>query len=993
MTSNVAHELSDRRPSPTARSQPPLSFVPSNIPSSTTELSNPNGTLGIERVQKPAQSAGTDNLHVTEYPSKSLATPSGACGASDPAPQSSDIPMSIPKKANLLTDLMDTETSYVELLAGIIKKVAGAWSRSNLPPQELDTMFRAIESIYKAHRSLLMRLKDIAFDPSSAKVLGDLLMGWAEELEQPYASYSSNYLTGFDLWEPVQANDRVRTVLAMFSSSYPPSLPPSSPEHPPDPPIWKLDGLFLLPQSRLKYYHRLYSRLLKSSAPGKGDHELLSKAVAKVEKLLNMLSSRATMRVAVMHQSIQLEGRSTTALISAEASTAQPPRDSVRRPEDPAGEVVSHDSDLQWGSPTRANPLATRGPDIQKRASTPSVTITHLERRLSTDRTLDIFTMKPKEIRLQISPPSLQYAREVRFSADVAIQLTPQSTGVEVRQERGRVFVLTDLLLVCESMTPEEQIRHGQDGPDMWLLYPPFAGKHLQTGPVENSTTAMSINIIGKEILILNARLPHIRDRLLSELSNCIGAFANLRTSINKSAPPAPQDPTYPTSPSTVSCQQSSDSPLRYAETHSGSMAPPARVLSPNDDSLTPLNPPRAAQQPIPSDTSWVSDMTTLALTDASKPQMQRLLSDPNKRKYPPRSTSIAPERRHAQPPGGPPLQPSFSPGQVVPPQVAHSGQLAHGASFRPGQIVPIEAFTQSQPAFIDLDSSQSSFNPGQIVPVRRGTSMRSEHYYVNGEIASQPPIGQYPSQGFRSGGLDAFSNDPGQFANLTSRSLVESAGPGSFRRPVPSRLPRSQYDTMSTASAPIVPAFSRDAPQSRPNFFPRAESLSSMRSLHPQLQPRHPPLLPSQQMRLPPVPATLQETSPPCSPVEETPPWTGPTTTHITMQMKCKVFLQQQHQQWKSLGYANLKLYCELPTYVKQLVVNKDKSILISTIILADGVERVGKTGVAVELSDRGRRSGIIYMLQLRNEKSAEELFERLIAGSDRSAPTKNAH
>jgi len=105
---------------------------------------------------------------------------------------------------------------------------------------------------------------------------------------------------------------------------------------------------------------------------------------------------------------------------------------------------------------------------------------------------------------------------------------------------------------------------------------------------------------------------------------------------------------------------------------------------------------------------------------------------------------------------------------------------------------------------------------------------------------------------------------------------------------------------------------------------------------------------------------------------------------------MKCKVFLQQQHAQWKSLGTAKLKLYHESPTNVKQLVVeadNKDKTVLISTIVMEDGVERVGKTGVAVALSDKGRRTGIIYMIQLRNEKSAGGLFDSLIVGSDRSA------
>lgn len=106
---------------------------------------------------------------------------------------------------------------------------------------------------------------------------------------------------------------------------------------------------------------------------------------------------------------------------------------------------------------------------------------------------------------------------------------------------------------------------------------------------------------------------------------------------------------------------------------------------------------------------------------------------------------------------------------------------------------------------------------------------------------------------------------------------------------------------------------------------------------------------------------------------------------------MKCKVFHQQQHAQWKSLGPAKLILYRQEPTNVKQLVVeadNKEKAILISTIVLTDGVERVGKTGVAIELSDaKGGRTGIIYMIQLRNESSAGGLFDTLLAGSDRSS------
>ena len=89
-------------------------------------------------------------------------------------------------------------------------------------------------------------------------------------------------------------------------------------------------------------------------------------------------------------------------------------------------------------------------------------------------------------------------------------------------------------------------------------------------------------------------------------------------------------------------------------------------------------------------------------------------------------------------------------------------------------------------------------------------------------------------------------------------------------------------------------------------------------------------------------------------------------------------------------MGGGRLKLYLQQPTNVKQLVVeadSKDNAILISTIVLTDGVERVGRTGVAIELSDKGARTGIIYMIQLRNEVSASGLFDSLLAGSDRAA------
>lgn len=107
------------------------------------------------------------------------------------------------------------------------------------------------------------------------------------------------------------------------------------------------------------------------------------------------------------------------------------------------------------------------------------------------------------------------------------------------------------------------------------------------------------------------------------------------------------------------------------------------------------------------------------------------------------------------------------------------------------------------------------------------------------------------------------------------------------------------------------------------------------------------------------------RDSPPPTPPFGKT-----PDTTIVIAQMRCKIFFQQHHAQWKSLGTAKLKLFLSSPSNTKQLVVESekgDKKTFVSTIVLTDGVEKVGKTGVAIELSDKGIRTGIVYMLQVR--------------------------
>ncbi|KAI0691336.1 hypothetical protein BC835DRAFT_122657 [Cytidiella melzeri] len=864
-------------------------------------------------------------------------------------PQSSSYPAgdAQPKKKAPLTDLVETEKLYVDLLAGIIRKVASAWSRQNLPPPELDKMFRSIEGIFKANKLLLAKLKDIGTDPSSLKTLGDLLMKWIDDLDAPYAKYVTNYCLGFDSWEPVQSNERLRTTLAMFSANNP---PPSAEEHPSQPPLWTLDELFLLPRHRLRYYRKLYSRLLKNTAPGSKDHKLLSAALEKLANLTKNLEERAAVRVDQGLKSVpEAEDEVVIDLRMRDSTLPIPP--SQRESDSTRGSSSPSVRSSQDTAPTSIERGST---------STMNMPVIDLERRLSTDRTLDIFTMQPKQVRLQITPPGLHYTRELRISADAVFSFIPRSTGVEIIQELGHVFILTDLLLICERMTPQEAARSGPDGPDMWLLYPPLAGKHLRVSAVEGSDTALAVVILRKETIIMSCDTRSKRDKLIAEFMECIDRAALLQPAKNQPPPPpVPQLPPMANLPSNPAAMR----PQRNVSgAASAPSSPPSRALSASSTSS-------AEERGMPPP---LQGMAKIALSESgyTPPQRMGSLNAPPQASFPPRSSSAAPTASG----------PSFSVGQVLPPV---PGQMMPPGALGPGQIMP---------------GPQSSFGPGQVfapsgpgqvVSPPRGSSFRPSG--PGGPGSMQPGIPFQPGPGGPGPMQPGLPLPSGPAMNIN-----RSASPYSQHS---SRPPSDSSSGLRKSSSSYQLNNSHNShypndllPPNRP-FIGRNDSSTSLSSLGSNMQAPQ-PLLPSATFNIRSTSTnSFVDPSPPSSPVQESAPHIGPTTSSVSAQMKCKVFLKEHHAKWKSMGSARLKVYHESPTNIKQLVVEADsskKSVMISTIVLADGVERVGKTGVAIELSDKGQRTGIVYMIQLRNEESAGGLFESLLAGSDRSGPVR---
>ncbi len=135
--------------------------------------------------------------------------------------------------------------------------------------------------------------------------------------------------------------------------------------------------------------------------------------------------------------------------------------------------------------------------------------VVELERRLSTERALDIFTMQPmvgivtylnakhltkhgtlthyfsQHFPLQMSLPGLPFTRMIRFSVGVVIRFPIRATGRKSIHP-GTHFLANGLVPRMRTDLRYGRVDCGPDDPDMYLSYPPLAEQHLRHGDVAN---------------------------------------------------------------------------------------------------------------------------------------------------------------------------------------------------------------------------------------------------------------------------------------------------------------------------------------------------------------------------------------------------------------------------------------------------------------------------------------------------------------------------
>ncbi|GAA5862920.1 hypothetical protein JCM8547_003621 [Rhodosporidiobolus lusitaniae] len=1012
--------------------QQPVSHPSSmaSIPLSTASGGGRDSNFGGEAVfDGAALAAGTAAVPVR---STSSATEASAAGPSAAA-----------KKANPLLDLIATETQFVEDVGVVIKRVAAAWSRSNFPPPALDSMFRAVEAVYRINKTLLAKLLEIGPNPASPRALGDLLTRWISDIEPAYTRYATTLHLGFDHFHPVQSNPNLAPILA--SLSYPPSLPPRANG---DTSV-TLDRLFELPCHRVTYYQKLYAKLLRATQEGRSDYALLIAANEKLAKLDALCKEGLTRSVLSPEerQAVEEEKRRKEEQERQEGERRLPPRldldlaivngggyhsgaggQAQGRSSEESGRLVdsptsSYRSSGATGTSTANTSATNSGSPLPGSKEFTPVRVEELERRLNTERTLDIFSMQPRKCKLQMQPPSLPYIRRLRKASPVSLSFYPSCDPSRlVNHPRAFLILLTDLFLICERAVD------AGPGQDLWLVYPPLAGKHL-TAENGQQRGELEVTVMRKERLAFRFE----DERAAAEWKNEIEETVRFGMS------------QAPLRSNTSSSSQGNSSPL------SPSFGALGRVNGSGTSSSGHTSPLSGAfPQPLPNIQTATSSYSTSGHSGSPAPASPASNSDPYNRAFSP-DGRLQPHQQVARPERKASKGPTQSPSSGNFPSSASTSSRGPSPYPSAGEYYGAQAGASYSQSSLPSNGGYSSGRQspyGQQAPPSHQPPQQQAYYQQQqqhqphdfGPPATSPHHGNYPTYPMPSSQSQPdFAPPNAPFAQrgydpqrapsrTSSRQSGGSVGSGSSvsgypsfdGRAAPPPLPKEMsYNGMdiSGRGGPLYATSLRTDPgvsgggyDSRSMTSGRSGLLSPGGSIHrsvsadglrgqAQAQQYRSPSQALLEDRAASAPGNSRQgsklshshsglpphddESPPPSPVEPK----APERTRIVAEMRCKIFLQQQHAQWKSLGTAKLKLFLSQPSNTKQLVVDSDKkgATLVSTIVLTDGVERVGKTGVAIELSDHGDRTGIIYMLQMKTEQSATGLFEQLLIGSDR--------
>ncbi|WFD00860.1 hypothetical protein MYAM1_003615 [Malassezia yamatoensis] len=666
-------------------------------------------------------------------------------------------------------------------------------------------------------------------------------------------------------------------------------------------------------------------------------------------------------------------------------------------------------------------------------ASISSQSVREIQQRINSTYTIDIFTMQPKSCRLQIDTPSLPFDRKLRLTDGGVMHIRPTSDAQPRIVNAARLILLTDLVLIGEDVvSPPSQTSGTQD---VWLMFPPLSGKFIEASSHGDPRENVVRLLVMKRAEILVYLPSDVRKQAwLHELRAC-NNFGLQRTQSNAGKPlPTQTNRSEEFAPSPMPTSQSSfpsshppntnavSAPITDALPSATRGNPPIQPDTIRDRNDTPANPSTATPSMpggfIPMGASSTENARSNSTATSTQPkitpsqpqqpqqQQQQQQHRPWQATGPPNPTSAQPAQQTGMPSSMQTSSPSNNvlPAAVpaaLPSRLQHQNaapnpsvaMVNHGASTNragrtnglPPLLLPTQTTNEALPGVpvSEQDPGLSSPSPTSA-HLTRENSMNS--------IDSFPRAAAAPQRQGDAHDLPMNSPlNPGGAPGSPSRATFPKNGSGNPAG-VSESFTSFSASTLVTQfpNSPFAQGLTNPGGNARRPSEPNTAQANMPMPLRSQSQPRLEGLgsikPPSQMLQEGgrqnspdwlnegdvPRPATAQDNRRP--------------SFNLCAQMRCKVFLKQSYAQWKSLGSARLRLYHLQPGSVNQLVVQNEKKLIISTIVLPDAVERVGKTGLAVEISDNGRLTGVVYMLHMRSEDSASGLFSQLLAGSSRT-------
>ncbi|CAJ0845363.1 3995_t:CDS:2 [Entrophospora sp. SA101] len=304
-----------------------------------------------------------------------------------------------------------------------------------------------------------------------------------------------------------------------------------------------------MPLKRLHYYKKLYMRLLRGSEPGRKDYNLLAEANTHIDAL------------------IELEKK------HAKGSNIDP---RPKRREIDQNEIDDDNVDMPLPVPQTVKYTVINPLDSQSDLETPSlpppipqaVKYTVIDPENSQgDLEKDI--KSPPIVQNLLHPHNYQWTlQEFESMLDVteAVDLFSRQPKENFKAvEIGvRLFLLTDLLLICRQFTQEEKIHNPLK--EFWLLFPPLSGRHLVLEDIDDEDgDLMSLTVLKKDTLILRAERREIKSTWFEAISK-----NNNKNEMVPSLRKVGSNPNFPTPRQPIEMLRKSPSIENLSSTDSG---------------------------------------------------------------------------------------------------------------------------------------------------------------------------------------------------------------------------------------------------------------------------------------------------------------------------------------------------------------------------------------------------------------------------------------